>query len=360
MNFSEKIIDWYRNNKRDLPWRNTKDPYKIWISEIILQQTRIDQGLAYYLRFIGKYPSITELAKAKEEEVLKLWQGLGYYTRARNLYETARRITEEYVGVFPDNYKDLLKLKGIGEYTAAAIASISFNEPYPVIDGNVLRFLSRLSGFDKPVNTTSGTKKIRELAEQLIDNNRPGDFNQAVMEFGALYCKPQNADCPSCIFRKDCQAFIMGKVNTIPVKNKQDVPRKRYFNYLVIINKSSDDIGIFLKKRTGNDIWKNLYDFPLIESTGELSVKKFREKLIGDNNLTDEIKIMRKPVKYRHILSHQVIHAQFLVITNLAKNNLKKLSSINPEPLVFATQEEFSVFPLPRLIEKYFNENEIF
>ncbi|MEZ5198566.1 MAG: A/G-specific adenine glycosylase [Bacteroidales bacterium] len=214
MKFSKKIIRWYRDNKRELPWRKTTDPYKIWLSEIILQQTRIDQGTNYYLRFITQYPDRESLANASEEEILKLWQGLGYYSRARNLHKTAKAISQDLNGVFPNTYEDLVKHKGIGEYTAAAIASIAFGVSKPVVDGNVLRFLARFHGVSLPINSSEGKNEIKKLVEELIDQEQPGDFNQAIMEFGALVCKPQNPDCKSCIFKHECIALTEDKVKS--------------------------------------------------------------------------------------------------------------------------------------------------
>lgn len=244
MDFSTQIIEWYRTNKRDLPWRKTKNPYQIWLSEIILQQTRVEQGLSYYLKFIEKYPSIKDLANAPQDEVLKLWQGLGYYSRARNLHYTSKVITDKYKGEFPATYKEILDLKGIGEYTAAAISSFSFNLPYPVIDGNVYRVLSRVFDIDTPIDSTLGKKEFKELAYELINKNNPSEYNQAIMEFGALYCKPQSPDCENCIFTSTCLAFKTKKINELPVKSKKLKQKNRYFNYLVFI----DEDYTYLKK----------------------------------------------------------------------------------------------------------------
>ena len=316
MIFTKTILEWYGSNFRDLPWRKTSDPYLIWISEVIMQQTRIGQGLGYYNRFTGRFPSIRELARADEEDVLKTWQGLGYYSRARNLHITAKAILEKYNGIFPDRYEELIKLKGIGEYTAAAIASIAFNHPFPVVDGNVLRFFSRYFGIHLPIDSLPGRKKIREKMLLLIDKKRPGIFNQAIMEFGALQCKPANPDCGKCPLNKKCLAFLEGNVGRLPVKSKAKKPKTRYFHYFVILRKKEKGKNfLYLRKREEKDIWKNLYDFPMIETIVEISEERLFSssewmKLIGDGKfrLTDQSH------QYKHILTHQVIFAKFYII----------------------------------------------
>ncbi|MEX2350372.1 MAG: A/G-specific adenine glycosylase [Flavobacteriaceae bacterium] len=310
MDFTSKLIQWYRQHKRDLPWRKTKEPYRVWLSEIMLQQTRIDQGLSYYLKFIETFPTVHHLASASEEEVLKLWQGLGYYSRARNLHHTARYVVENGNGKFADNYKDLLALKGIGDYTASAIASICYNEPQAVVDGNVYRVLSRVFGIKTPVNATGALKEFKAVAQKHLDSKDPGEFNQALMEFGALYCKPQNPDCNHCIFKEDCYAFNHQMVTELPVKTSRTKVRNRFFNYLVVL--SSDDKTI-LEKRTASGIWKNLYQFPLIEKKENqaLEIKEVKEFLnvaeIESISLYSE-----KPVV--HKLSHQHLHIQFWIV----------------------------------------------
>ncbi|MCW8941497.1 MAG: A/G-specific adenine glycosylase, partial [Flavobacteriales bacterium] len=240
MEFSQKLISWYKNNKRDLPWRNTINPYKIWLSEIILQQTRVNQGLSYYYKFIEHYPSVKDLANASEQEVLKLWQGLGYYSRARNLHATARIITENYDGIFPVDYKKILSLKGVGEYTAAAITSFAYNQPYPVVDGNVFRVLARIYGVDTPIDTPEGKKTFNGLANKLIDKKQAATYNQAIMEFGALVCTPKNPECENCIFNNICAALINQQIELLPLKSKKIKQTNRYFNYLIIETNNSE------------------------------------------------------------------------------------------------------------------------
>ena len=261
--FYKKLIYWYLQNKRELPWRTTTRPYFIWLSEIILQQTRVNQGIPYYLKFVKSFPTIEILANASEENVLKLWQGLGYYSRARNLHLTARYITNQLNGVFPNNYKELIKLKGVGDYTASAISSICFNEPRAVVDGNVYRVLARVFGIDIPINSSRGINEFKNLAQQLVDTKQPGIYNQAIMEFGARYCVPQNPNCNTCIFNDRCIAFQKQLVSELPVKLPKTSIINFFFNYIVII---SEDDKTVLRQRTEKGIWQKLYEFPLIET----------------------------------------------------------------------------------------------
>lgn len=343
MNFSEELIDWYIDNKRDLPWRNTKNPYFIWLSEIILQQTRVAQGLSYYQNFISQYPEISSLASANEEEVLKLWQGLGYYSRARNLHFTAQHIQNNYKGIFPNSYDEILALKGIGEYTAAAISSFAYELPYPVIDGNVYRVLARLFGIKTPIDTGEGKSIFKTLANDLIDKNRPSTYNQAIMEFGALQCKPKSPNCESCPFVLECIAFKTNAINELPLKSKKIKQRNRYFNYLVI----EDNDTLLLNKRTEKDIWQGLFDFPLIETQQQvdhfekLPLSTFNKKLeIGNINL------LHVSSEYKHILSHQKIHSIFWRVS--LKQNIDLHSKYDVVPL-----KEIPNYPVPKLIDNY-------
>ena len=312
MNFSNKLIAWYLENKREMPWRNTTNPYHIWLSEIILQQTRVAQGLPYYLKFTETFPTVYDLAKASEEEVLKLWQGLGYYSRGRNLHAAAKYIVEECDGVFPNTYDEILKLKGVGDYTASAIASISFNEPTAVVDGNVYRVLSRVFGIDTPINSTQGIKEFKQLAQELIDKEQPANFNQAIMEFGAIQCKPQNPYCLHCIFNDSCVALQKNDIQRLPVKLKKTKIKHRHLHYLVF--KSADQKTV-LEQRTGKGIWQGLYQFPLIE--GEFDFNRFREsepfqKATIPYKIKSVTPFNTKPII--HKLSHQHLHTVFWVI----------------------------------------------
>lgn len=316
MNFAQTIIFWYNKNKRDLPWRHTQDPYVIWLSEIIMQQTRVEQGTPYFDRFAEKYPTVADFASAEEGEILKLWQGLGYYSRGRNMHHTAQIVMEEYGGYFPSDYDSLIKLKGIGEYTAAAISSFASNEARAVVDGNVFRLLSRYFGIDIPINTGKGKKVFTELANELMDNEQAGIYNQAAMEFGSLVCKPKNPDCPICPLQQACTAYRTGQINVLPVKIRNQKFRERYFNYIIAIDKN----GILMNQRGPNDIWENLYELPLFETNtlvdaGRLINQENFLNVFGSQVL---IKSIHGPVK--HILSHQRLYATFIEIENYSEN----------------------------------------
>lgn len=357
MKFSEKINIWYEANKRDLPWRKTSDPYKIWLSEIILQQTRIEQGTNYYLHFITQYPDIESLANASEEEILKLWQGLGYYSRARNLHKTAKSIVMDYKGIFPNTFEKLLMQKGIGEYTAAAIASIAFGIPKPVVDGNVLRFLARLNGVSIPINTPAGKNVIKNFAEIQIDKHNPGEFNQAIMEFGALQCKPQNPDCKSCVFDNECVAFKNDLVKIIPFKTKKIKQITKYFNYIILRQKLNSDSQIILNHRTEKDIWQNMYDFPLIETSRRCSNSKMTEMIKERFGLSNDFSVDFRSAEYRHILSHRIIYARFYVIHLLNDITIPDQIIRNNKSYKLANLEEINKFPIPRLVDKFLSEN---
>ncbi|WP_027880827.1 A/G-specific adenine glycosylase [Mesoflavibacter zeaxanthinifaciens] len=314
MNFSTKLINWYTVNKRDLPWRSTNNPYYIWLSEIILQQTQVVQGTPYYHAFTSQFPTVFDLANANEEDVLKLWQGLGYYSRARNLHWSAKYIVNELDGVFPDTYKDILKLKGVGDYTASAIASICFNEVTAVVDGNVYRALSRIFGIETPINSTPGQKEFKALAQQLIDKQQPAIFNQAIMEFGARQCKPKNPDCSVCPFKTSCLALKENKIAVLPVKLKKTKVTKKYFNFIVIISKNEKTI---LEQRIGSGIWQNLYQFPLIETEKPSTYNNIKSKIENldvledmnfDVHLYNDTDIIYK-------LSHQHLYTKFWIVS---------------------------------------------
>ena len=297
--FSRSVLASYDQGHRDLPWRRTRDPYRIWLSEVILQQTRVDQGLAYYERFVARYPTVKRLASAKEDEVLKLWQGLGYYSRARNLLQAAQQVVKEHGGHFPSTHTGLLGLKGVGDYTAAAIASIAFAEAVPVVDGNVYRALSRVFGISTPIDSTAGKKQFRTLAASLVDADRPGDHNQAVMELGATICTPRKPRCTECPVRSRCVALKEGRIEQLPVKAKKQTVRVRHFNYLWIENRSS----VLFTRREGRDIWQGLHELPLVETTRNAS-KLLLKKTLGEDMV---LKKMEGPLE--HVLSHQRIMA---------------------------------------------------
>ena len=309
MDFSNSLLSWYLQNKRDLPWRNTVNPYPIWLSEIMLQQTKVAQGLPYFFTFIEAFPTILDLAKADEEQVLKLWQGLGYYSRARNMHKTAQIIAFELKGNFPNNYNDLIKLKGVGEYTAAAIASFAFNEVVPVVDGNVFRVLSRYLDIETDIASASAKKEFSALAKELMPVNNPALFNQAIMEFGALQCVPKNPDCTNCIFNASCAALQKKKVTELPVKLKKTKVTNRYFNYLVFLDNLNKTI---INKRTEKGIWHNLYEFPVIEAEEELDFETISEA-ISEKYIDFSIDsiVVYNPEQIIHKLSHQKLHINF-------------------------------------------------
>jgi len=310
MNFSKTLIQWYLQNKRDLPWRNNTNPYIIWLSEIMLQQTRVAQGLPFFFRFTEAFPTVFELANASEEVVLKHWQGLGYYSRARNLHKTARYIAFELNGAFPKSYTELLKLKGVGEYTAAAIASFAYNESVPVVDGNVYRVLSRYFDVETDIASSSAKNKFAQLANALIPKDKADVFNQAIMEFGALQCVPKNPDCTRCVLNDSCLALQKKKVAQLPIKSKKNKVTNRYFNYLVF---SDDNDNTIICKRTQKGIWQNLYEFPLLETQIEESEQNILELIQNQNfveNKIQEIDLFNLET-IRHKLSHQQLHIKF-------------------------------------------------
>lgn len=306
LDIGNKLINWYQENKRELPWRNTTDPYKIWLSEIILQQTRVQQGLPYYEKFTNQFPTINDLADASEQDVLLLWQGLGYYSRARNMHYTAKIIVDKYNGNFPENHNEILALKGVGEYTAAAIASFAFDKAYPVLDGNVFRFISRLFGIEKPIDTSTGKKEITKALDLIFNSQKPALFNQAIMEFGATHCTPKKPKCDTCIFNMQCEALGSKKVMSIPVKKGKTKILKVNHTYMCFIH----DNKTYIEKRTAG-IWKNLYQFPLIEED------------IKPDGITKIVnRYLKTPSKFEisdvfdstHILSHRKIQASFYTI----------------------------------------------
>jgi A/G-specific adenine glycosylase len=348
--FSSRIIRWYEQHKRDLPWRDTKDVYLIWLSEIILQQTRVKQGTPYYNRFVNQFPTIIDLANASIDDVLKLWQGLGYYSRARNLHKTAVLIKQNFNGVFPDKYSDIRALKGVGEYTASAIASFAYNKPYPVVDGNVMRVISRLFGIYLPINSKEGKNKIYEIANILIDKKYPSAFNQAIMEFGAIQCIPIKPICSSCIFKTNCYSFINDCVNNLPVKFKKNKRKERFFNYLVIHYNNNNKDFFYLKKRRADDIWKGLYDFPLIETNEIFDYNRLiKDKECGKifGNTAYEYKEVSK--LYKHQLTHQKIISQFFSFCIS-----KKLVSIQSDSFVLIEMKDFKKYAVPKLIDIYY------
>jgi len=310
MNFNHELLSWYQDNKRDLPWRNTTDAYVIWLSEIIMQQTRVEQGLPYFNRFLEHYPTVTSFAAATEDDILKLWQGLGYYSRGRNMLKTARLVQEHYKGRFPQSYEQLIKLTGIGAYTAAAISSFSANEAKAVVDGNVYRVLARYLGISEPVNSSKGKKMFQEAANGLLNKQIPGLHNQAMMELGAIVCKPKNPACGICPVRTGCYAFTHNAIKTLPVKLNKVKVRERYFNYFLV----TDGNKVLVNKRDETDIWANMYDLPLIETFSllppdELFAYPEVTACFGTNLTLAAI----SPVK-KHVLTHQRLYVRLITV----------------------------------------------
>ena len=330
----QELVKWYENHQRNLPWRHTKDPYQIWLSEIILQQTRVDQGMPYYLKFVQAFPTVELLANATEQEVLSLWQGLGYYSRGRNLHKTAQIIANDYNGAFPNSYEGLLKLKGIGPYTAAAIASFAFDLPHAVVDGNVFRVLSRYFGIDLAINSTAGKKTFEKIAAEVLNNKQPALHNQAIMEFGALHCKPVAPKCSECPLQLSCAAFAENKVQLLPVKEKKVKVRQRFFVYHIDINQQN---RMAFERRNAGDIWEGLYQFPNIELTSAEEQAAYLQSFTA---------AWQSP-KFKHILTHQKIEAYFIV----APINAKR-ADLNYYPI-----EEITQLPLPRLIDKFLEQH---
>jgi A/G-specific adenine glycosylase len=310
MNFNDELLHWYRHNKRELPWRNSSNAYIIWLSEIILQQTRVEQGMPYFYRFLERYPDVSSFAAADEAEILKLWQGLGYYSRGRNMLKTARMISEEFNGIFPTSYNQLIKLKGVGEYTAAAIASFSANEAKAVVDGNVYRVLARYFGITEPINSTQGKKIFQATADDLLNKQSPGLHNQALMEFGAMLCKPKNPACGICPVKQGCYAFFHNAVSALPVKLNKLKIRERYLNYFLVTGNHT----LLVNKRDDKDIWANMYDLPLIETTSMLPVGELLSSAEVLEYFGSDIKINEISDTKKHILTHQRLYVRFIKV----------------------------------------------
>lgn len=330
--FCAPLLAWYRRHKRDLPWRHTQDPYKIWLCEIIMQQTRVAQGLAYYNKFVEAFPTPATLAAAPEDAVLKLWQGLGYYSRARNLHAAAQSMH----GVFPKTYEGVRALKGVGDYTAAAICSIAYNMPYAVVDGNVYRVLSRVFGISTPIDSTEGKKQFTALAQQLLDPKHPGDFNQAMMDLGAVVCTPQAPQCEACPLAKSCVARREGTQEQFPVKAQKTKVTTRYFHYIYVKQGSFT----WLHKRGAGDVWQNLYELPLVETDGPALKSPLLPKWFGN---TSPKPVTKTPVK--HVLSHQIIYARLYRV-------VLPISRAVPEGFMKIPSDRLAQYAVSRLVQK--------
>lgn len=347
--FSGNILEWYHCNKRALPWRETTDPYKIWLSEIILQQTRVKQGLPYYYSFVQAYPTVAALAEADEKDVLRLWQGLGYYSRARNLHVCAKKVADEMEGIFPNSYQMLLKLPGVGPYTAAAIASFAFNEKVPVLDGNVFRVLARIFGIGEDILSGKGRKVFEILASKLLSKEDPGQYNQAIMEFGALHCTPSAPNCETCIFSEGCMAYLHKLQHALPVKAPKAKVKKRFFYYFILMHEGK----LALKERKTKDIWQGLYDFYLVEDVCAKEFLGLKDELLQVLH-EHQVVLVHASAGYKHLLTHQAITAKFFHLAIKDRGLMAKL--IERHEFKLYNVEEIKALPKPILIANYLKE----
>lgn len=345
--FTSHLLQWAKENPRNLPWKDTKDPYKIWLSEIILQQTRVAQGKPYYEKFAVTYPKVEDLANAPEDEVMRMWEGLGYYSRARNMHAAAKYIAVELKGKFPNTHKEILKLKGVGPYTAAAIASFAFELPHAVVDGNVYRVLARRFGIKTPIDSTNGKKEFSLLAEELLDKEKPSIYNQAIMDFGATHCKPKNPICGDCPLQENCVAFHKGLVLELPLKSKKLKKTTRYFHYFML---QLPNENFLLQKRIGKGIWRNLYQFPLIEATQSLGFEELVKTKEWKHFFVGQEIVLKKASKiYRHQLTHQTIFLRFFEL------QLKK----SPPALsdcIEVKVADFDSYAFPRVMNQFLED----
>ena len=344
--FTKKLLEWNKkSNSRQMPWKNEPDPYKIWLSEIILQQTRVEQGWNYYNNFINNYPNVEKLSNADDNEVFKLWEGLGYYNRCKNLLATARFIANELSGVFPKTYEEVLSLKGIGPYTASAIVSFAYGLPYAVVDGNVTRVLSRFFGIETPIDSTKGKQEFNLLAQRLLDKKQPGKYNQAIMDFGATLCKPKSPLCNSCNLSKECYAFNNNKINALPQKLKAIKIKERWFYYLVLICNDS----VFVKQRLARDVWQNLFEFVLFnEETDQQYTEAEFIKIIHSKFSNNSIKLIKTSDYFKQKLTHQTINCRFFTIKIKKQEKLKDGEWVD--------QNQIKKLAFPKVIVNYINQ----
>jgi A/G-specific adenine glycosylase len=350
--FAALIISWYNQNQRDLPWRQTKDPYKIWLSEIILQQTRVAQGLPYYEAFVSAFPTVIAFAQANLDDVLRLWQGLGYYSRARNMHKCANVIIADYHGIFPVEFEELKKLPGIGPYTAAAISSLAYNQPVPVVDGNVYRVFARAFGIETDISSSQSFKEFFYLGQELISPTDPGSFNQGVMELGATVCTPRNPSCQTCVLQHMCYSFANNTQDLLPIKTKKIKKRTRYFNYLIF--QMGDKFA--MRQRTGGDIWQGLFEFNLIESLDDVAFTDLSSDLLSALSMSDML-IKESSEQLRHILTHQTLLARFIHLELPNSDTNRKI--LNRNGLTLYRLNEIEQLAKPILIVKYLNRKSI-
>ncbi|MEM9918079.1 MAG: A/G-specific adenine glycosylase [Bacteroidota bacterium] len=347
--FRKILLDWYEGHHRPLPWKGIKEPYLIWLSEIILQQTRVEQGWAYFEKFRTRFPNVHDLANASTDEVMKLWEGLGYYSRARNLHHTARQISSEFGGRFPNTYAEILKLKGVGPYTAAAISSFAFDLPVAVVDGNVYRVLARIFGLADPIDTGPGKKKFAALAQKLLDSSRPADYNQAIMDFGATQCTPAAPACPRCPYQSRCLAYNGDLIRNLPVKSKKMVRKTRYFNYFVV---EDDRQQMLIEKRIAKDIWRELYQFPMLETDALLSEQDIKPEESPFKKRTTQLKLRKISLSFKQVLTHQVIISQFIEMY------VPKIEALKKDNYIVVDRKNLDKFAFPKLIDRYIHPTE--
>lgn len=348
--FTTNLLKWFEQNERPLPWKGEQNPYLIWLSEIILQQTRVEQGLPYFQRFKKHFPTVKDLADAPEDQVMKLWQGLGYYARARNLHATAKYITYERQGQFPSTYQEIRQLKGVGNYTAAAIASFAYGLPYAVVDGNVYRVLSRYFGIETPIDTTLGKKTFSKLADELLDKTNPAKYNQAIMDFGAVHCLPRRPKCSTCLHQANCIAYNHQKIEKLPIKSKKIKKKERFFNFLVI----NYNENVLITKRQKKDIWKNLYQFPLIETKIPVDFETLQNQMLWQQLFKGmTYKMTKKSKPFKQVLTHQKIVATFweIKIDNFLEKN---------ELFTWIKQNDLSKFAFPKIIDLYLKDKSLY
>ena len=350
MDFSSRLLSWYHTNQRSLPWRNSSDPYLVWLSEIILQQTRMDQGILYFHRFVDAFPTVQDLASAHEDTVLRTWQGLGYYTRARNLHAAAKEIVSNRQGVFPESYQEWINIKGVGSYTAAAVSSIVNGECVPAIDGNVYRILSRIFAIEECIDTSAGKKVFHETAEGLIACNDPGGFNQAMMDYGSLVCKPANPACGECMFNRECLAYLRHAVSKYPVRKPKKPGSLRYFNYFYFFFRNDPGQAVFyVQQRDSNDIWRGLFELPLLETKGAVTEMEVVSHQWWGKLFPDGLgyTFFHTPIAMEHKLTHQTIHARLYIVETDPAHNLKL-----DQLYLRSDKDDFEHKAKPRLIER--------
>jgi A/G-specific adenine glycosylase len=348
--FTKILMNWYEPDARPMPWKAEKNPYLVWLSEIILQQTRVEQGLPYFNRFKNRYPAVEDLANASEDELMKLWEGLGYYNRARNLHSSAKFIAYDLNGIFPTTYNAILKLKGVGPYTASAISSFAFGLPHAVVDGNVYRVLSRIFGIEEAIDTTTGKKKFDSLAQMLLDKENPSEYNQAIIDFGAIQCSPKSPSCKDCPFNDQCYAFLNNQIDLFPFKSKKIKRKTRFFNYLIL---NSGD-KVLIRKRSKKDIWRNLYEFPMIETNSLLTNQELFDNSVFQSLVGKDFKTLHSSKPLKQNLTHQKIISRFVEL------ELEDFTFHNKDTYKIVFLKELDKFAFSKNIDWYLKDKSLY